>query len=696
MQNNRDILLQGFESGAREIRDEAVKKVTESGSHDYSLKNLINYGEMDIVQFIKHQNDFYATNFMRQVDAQAYWVDQREVGYLSSAEINQGLCIGTDNVQQCVAVILDGNAKNTHERLVALAHVDIHTTYASLNEVLRKFDPKKTTVTLYGGRDQGTYKEVSQNNIEMVYNCLNAIGEKNNNQKQESYQGFQYVKSHLENNAKAAEIVYSPNKKTDQSGNLIYEKQTVYQDRYSMRGRNTFSVRLTQRRLMDKSINNDYKTLNKRNSTLREVRLREVENHQQFNNQYFNLDTQKKCIQHYVENYDKVLEELDNIRKNHGTTALSIHCNKIVIPFFESTFTALKAANLGVSEADVYNGKAVQVAQKYLTTSKHLKRDEKNELGGDYNFKEELMKVNNKQQKSIVSKLQNTHETVLSIPPTQNIGKPQGKIILISESDHMKEHESNVGNVIATIKSRSKEENEREVIFLERKEEGSNLGMKDVTLLAKIIKHNETNPVEIKLPEGIDKSAIYQDARLYNIAKENGIRVAGAEGKGLTHAKESPEYNTTREEYMANEIAKLANEGYNVTMPVGASHIPGLQSKLQKQGISVKVELGNHEGAVKPSVQEQSQNQPISSLSYTSQQQQKNENMTRQSAFGNQESKTSKKPSLDTILQQEQVLNFTGVLTTTKDVSLKTLGQGGSPATPTTGLTNQPKSKEIS
>ena len=71
---------------------------------------------------------------------------------------------------------------------------------------------------------------------------------------------------------------------------------------------------------------------------------------------------------------------------------------------------------------------------------------------------------------------------------------------------------------------------------------------------------------------------------MYNIAIENGVKVIGAEGKGLKHSKESPQYNQEREEYMAGKIQEMLDKGYNITMPVGANHIKSLEQAFSDIG----------------------------------------------------------------------------------------------------------------
>jgi tetratricopeptide (TPR) repeat protein len=91
-----------------------------------------------------------------RIDHEAVRVEQHEVGFSNQK-------IGTDNIQQCVAVILhDPVTKKT-----ALAHVDIHTDAKSLSDVIKNF-PNGANLNAYlvGGRDRSPQsKSISDTNI---------------------------------------------------------------------------------------------------------------------------------------------------------------------------------------------------------------------------------------------------------------------------------------------------------------------------------------------------------------------------------------------------------------------------------------------------------------------------------------------------------------------------------------------------
>jgi tetratricopeptide (TPR) repeat protein len=93
------------------------------------------------------------------VDYEATRVEQHEYGVSDKK-------IGTDNIQQCVAVILHDPVT----KMAALAHVDKFTDASSLAEVVKKF-PEGTKLDAYlvGGRDRSDeHKSVSDDNIKRV------------------------------------------------------------------------------------------------------------------------------------------------------------------------------------------------------------------------------------------------------------------------------------------------------------------------------------------------------------------------------------------------------------------------------------------------------------------------------------------------------------------------------------------------
>jgi chemotaxis receptor (MCP) glutamine deamidase CheD len=116
---------------------------------------------------VQHYSTAYSLQ-QGKVDYEAHRVEQREVGFSNREKI------GTDNIQQCVAVIIyDPESKET-----ALAHVDRFTDPKSLSdEVIDKFPlpaaGKKLQVYLVGGRDRSPGSiAVSDGNIRKVMEVL--------------------------------------------------------------------------------------------------------------------------------------------------------------------------------------------------------------------------------------------------------------------------------------------------------------------------------------------------------------------------------------------------------------------------------------------------------------------------------------------------------------------------------------------
>jgi hypothetical protein len=171
---------------------------------------------------------------------------------------------------------------------------------------------------------------------------------------------------------------------------------------------------------------------------------------------------------------------------------------------------------------------------------------------------------------------------------TQLVTGNKGTVTILSESNHMVDHNKNISSLIENIESGKIPPNT--VIALERKQYGTNLGMKDVIELANIISHNEKYPTnKIAIPKEIENSLIYQDAKLYKAAQERDITVIGIEGKGLDANKDSQEYNLKREEYMVEVLSQITRAGYNVCLSVGESHVESLKVRLKGEEVRSKV-----------------------------------------------------------------------------------------------------------
>jgi hypothetical protein len=150
---------------------------------------------------------------------------------------------------------------------------------------------------------------------------------------------------------------------------------------------------------------------------------------------------------------------------------------------------------------------------------------------------------------------------------------------LIPEDNHRIDHQQNVINLSKMLNEGAVKSNT--VICLERKEGGNNFGMKDVKLLAAILRYNDNNEQSLPIAKAIESSEIYQDAMLYNKAQVCGVEVIGVEGKNLQYNKDSPHYDQARESYMANRINQLTASGKNVILLIGSSHVSGLKKQLE-------------------------------------------------------------------------------------------------------------------
>ncbi|MFV0251175.1 MAG: hypothetical protein AB8U53_05695 [Rickettsia aeschlimannii] len=106
--------------------------------------------------------------------------------------------------------------------------------------------------------------------------------------------------------------------------------------------------------------------------------------------------------------------------------------------------------------------------------------------------------------------------------------------------------------------------------------------MKDVIKITTILEYNEKNPdTPIKLPAELENTSILQDALLYEVAKENKIKIISLEGKNLEHLKDTTLYNENREQYMTSVINEIRGKGYNVIASVGSSHLVSLEKNLE-------------------------------------------------------------------------------------------------------------------
>lgn len=251
----------------------------------------------------------------------------------------------------------------------------------------------------------------------------------------------------------------------------------------------------------------------------------------------------------------------------------------------------VQTSNEHQSQKYVNNEEITLSVNQYETSnSKNLTKTEKTFLSSPkkkFNLVSSLEETNGKsltEIQNIISngKRKNLQEETNVQLANKSVSTKIGTVSIIVESDHTRDHKDNVHALINQIKSDIIKPDT--VIFLERKEGGKNLGMKDVILLADIIKYNNKADEfsQIKMPDMITKTMIYKDALLYNVARDYSIDIKGIEGSKLQSNKKIDEqaYNEEREEYMAKQIIQIANARKNVILLVGKDHVKSLEHKL--------------------------------------------------------------------------------------------------------------------
>ncbi len=172
------------------------------------------------------------------------------------------------------------------------------------------------------------------------------------------------------------------------------------------------------------------------------------------------------------------------------------------------------------------------------------------------------------------------------------------KIQLFPESNHLIDHKIHIKSLIASI-TKGELDKSNAIIVIERKQDGKNLGMSDVILLSKLIKKEEElnkqrsdkGISQINLiPNEIRVSLIYQDALLYKIAEENGVKVIGIDKSKISANKRlNPElYNQEREKYMADLLSIIANNypNHNIIFPVGESHCEAISDFVKQDRVN--------------------------------------------------------------------------------------------------------------
>ena len=585
---------------------------------------------MDFQDYINTNANIHVLDNQKNADANAYWVDQREVGFIHEPDINKGIKLGTDNVQQCVVVMVNGTDKDG--KVAALAHVDRFTEPESLKRVLRSFSSiQDIGISLYGGRDRGAAQQsISDSNIHMVLETI----------KQESHENKIKINKVGDPNT-SSEVIFNPKG--------ITNEDTVIEGQYANKGYQTKDIRLMKRRLADKVKGNSWEEKDKdkieRNSSLEIVNLKDTETVEEFNKNHFDKELAQLCIADYCDGaYDDMLKKLDKAQSDSEREAI---CSQEFKPFMEGVYYSLQQlGNKTITPQDIYNGKAREQIKRdkelqeklgdsfrdlkkgkeqkekvneekrpaNLSTtnppsklygnlkkqqsdvlfgnpfedSNHLKRSERTAIE-TYDIKASFAALNSNSlellDKLRVESVVTADIDLKAVDVKERVSPDKvGKVEFLAESSHIRDHPENTKSLIERIESG--DIGKDTVIAIERKSYGRNLGVPDVIMLASILEHNEKNPEkQLQIPEEITKdSLIYQDAVLYNTAKKHGVKVVGLEGRNLKAVKELPEeYNAAREDYMASRITQLTSKGYNVIAYIGSAHVKNLKKMAENK-----------------------------------------------------------------------------------------------------------------
>ncbi|WPY01605.1 hypothetical protein Trichorick_01519 (plasmid) [Candidatus Trichorickettsia mobilis] len=354
--NKEDELKQLLNSPQNLEKDKTQKDIWEIESKTYNLTEkletlgvytphkgswkfgeLISKGSINFEDYIKKNDQVYILDHQNKTDAKAYWVDQREVGFITQEDIDKKIKVGTDNVQQCVVVMINGYDQEG-KKLAALAHVDRFTNPESLRTVLKSFSQNKDmSISLYGGRDQNNQKNISDSNIDVVLATIEQQGFKDKINKSSW--------KLLGNPGTCAEVIFDP------------IKNDIIEGQYANKGYQTKSTRLMKRRLKDEVQGNSWEEKDRnnivRNSQLEIINLKECENAIEFNKNHFNSAQIRVCLDNYCgEKYDKILEQID---KAEGAVERETICSQVFKPFMEGVYHSLQKLDYPVEIKDIYN-----------------------------------------------------------------------------------------------------------------------------------------------------------------------------------------------------------------------------------------------------------------------------------------------------------------------------------------------------
>lgn len=340
-----------LENEAAEIRSNAIDVALlelQKSRNRWEFSELIDSGKMDLEKFITNYDRINQLSSQQKIDTDAYWLDQREVGFIGEKDIGSGKKIGTDNVQQCVVAIVVGKDKK-EGKLVGLAHVDRFTKVESVStELFDKFE-KIDGIYLYGGRDI-TQTEISKSNINAVTNIVKM---KIDNRKLD--QAKILHDKYLGDSNTLPEVIFNPN------------TNEITQGLFPNKGWQTKGLRLQRRRLEDSQKENSYQALSektiKRNSDLRSIELETCEQPQSFK---FTEEEANRCLVDYMKHYENKLKSLDYYWDTKDNGQFPNFCSTNFKPFIESAYLAAEELNLELKRSDIYSGTAMKKINDHL------------------------------------------------------------------------------------------------------------------------------------------------------------------------------------------------------------------------------------------------------------------------------------------------------------------------------------------
>ncbi|AIL64458.1 hypothetical protein NOVO_00230 [Rickettsiales bacterium Ac37b] len=300
-------------------------------------------------------------------------------------------------------------------------------------------------------------------------------------------------------------------------------------------------------------------------------------------------------------------QSITNIRRNHFEKLLSLSEQEIQnreekwAKFQDLMFKDTGELSLKLVEPIIGTSKKSQTTSSTKGTSDVKYNKEFSNLNLKYAekstvFDKEFNLQDHLQQNLTIKQQAKLHELALfaniddqnsNTGKVKFIGQGQGKVVLITEDNHLKDHQTNTEKIMQLINENKIDFST--IIYLERKEEGHNLGMADVRLLANIIKYNEIHQDKIPINQAILDSPIYQDALLLNIAKKHSIKVEGIDMAKSKAVSGINEQDRNREAYMAEKIEKAVQQGKNVIFMVGSEHVNNLEHRLKDRSIEVSI-----------------------------------------------------------------------------------------------------------